>query len=126
MDLIRKYNALKIKEIEAKRSIPSFKAGDTINVHVKIVDGTASRIQIVRGLCIARRNRSAGSTFIVRRVGQDNTAVERIFSLHTPNIVKIEVVRVGKVRRAKIYYIRKLRGKKARIKSTLVSSATGA
>jgi len=98
-----------------KKHIPAFKAGDTLRVHVKIVEGDKQRIQVFQGVCLKRRNRGVGSSFTVRKVS-DGIAVERVFSLHAPTIDKIEVMSVGRVRRAKIYYLRKLYGKAARIR----------
>ena len=98
-----------------KKNIPAFKAGDTLRVHVKIVEGDKQRIQVFQGVCLKRRNRGVGSSFTVRKVS-DGIAVERVFPLHAPTIDKIEVMSVGRVRRAKIYYLRKLYGKAARIR----------
>lgn len=98
-----------------KKHIPAFKAGDTLRVHVKIVEGDKQRIQVFQGVCLKRRNRGVGSSFTVRKVS-DGIAVERVFALHAPTIDKIEVMSVGRVRRAKIYYLRKLYGKAARIR----------
>ncbi len=100
---------------QIKKNIPPFKGGDTLRVHVKISEGDKQRIQIYQGVCIARANRGVGSTFTVRKIS-DGFGVERIFSLHSPAVEKIEVVSVGRVRRAKLYYLRKLRGKAARIR----------
>jgi large subunit ribosomal protein L19 len=99
---------------QLKKDIPPFKAGDTLKVHVKITEGDKQRIQIFQGVCIKRLNRGLGSSYTVRKIS-GGVGVERIFPLHSPNIDKIEVVRVGKVRRAKLYYLRNLRGKAARI-----------
>lgn len=99
---------------QIKKDIPRFKAGDTIKVHVKITEGEKQRIQIFQGVCIKRLNRGLGSSYTVRKMS-GNIGVERIFPLHSPSIDKIEVVRVGQVRRAKLYYLRNLRGKAARI-----------
>jgi large subunit ribosomal protein L19 len=99
---------------QQKKDIPVFKAGDTLKVHVKITEGDKQRIQIFQGVCIKRLNRGIGSSYTVRKMS-GGIGVERIFPLHSPNIDKIEVVRVGKVRRAKLYYLRNLRGKAARI-----------
>jgi len=95
--------------------MPSFTAGDTIKVHVKIREGEKERIQAFQGVVISKRRRGAGTTFIVRKVSY-GVGVERVFLLHSPIIDKIEVVSRGKVRRSKIYYLRKLRGKAARLK----------
>ncbi len=99
---------------QLKKDIPRFKAGDTIKVSVKITEGEKQRIQIFQGVCIKRVNSGLGSSYTVRKMS-GAIGVERIFPLHSPNIDKIEVVRVGQVRRAKLYYLRNLRGKAARI-----------
>jgi len=110
-----KMNIIDQLEMEQiKKDIPRFKAGDTIKVHVKITEGEKQRIQIFQGVCIKRLNRGLGSSYTVRKMS-GNIGVERIFPLHSPSIDKIEVVRVGQVRRAKLYYLRNLRGKAARI-----------
>ena len=100
---------------QIKKNIPPFKAGDTLRVHVKITEGDKQRIQIYQGVCIKRVNRGLGSTFTVRKIS-NSYGVERIFSLHSPAVDKIEVVTVGQVRRAKLYYLRNLQGKAARIR----------
>ena len=98
-----------------RKDIPTFKAGDTLRVHVRIVEGDKTRIQVFQGVCIKRMNRGAGSTFTVRKISS-GYGVERIFSLHSPALEKIEVMTVGQVRRAKLYYLRNLYGKAARIR----------
>ncbi len=100
---------------QMKKDIPAFKAGDTLRVHVKIVEGDKQRIQVFQGVCIKRMNRGLGSTFTVRKVS-GGMGVERVFPLHSPVVEKIEVMMVGRVRRAKLYYLRKLQGKAARIR----------
>jgi len=100
---------------QMKKNIPAFKAGDTLRVHVKIVEGDKQRIQVFQGVCIKRHNKGLGSTFTVRKISE-GMGVERVFPLHTPTIDKIEVMTVGRVRRAKLYYLRKLQGKAARIR----------
>ncbi len=105
----------RLEMAQMKKNIPQFKAGDTLRVHVKIVEGDKQRIQIFQGVCIKRMNNGLGSTFIVRKIS-DSVGVERVFPLHSPTIDKIEVVTVGRVRRAKLYYLRKLQGKAARIR----------
>ena len=99
---------------QIKKDIPVFKAGDTLKVHVKITEGDKQRIQAFQGVCIKRINRGIGSSYTVRKIS-GGVGVERIFPLHSPNIDKIEVIRMGQVRRAKLYYLRNLRGKAARI-----------
>ena len=103
-----------------KSSLPQFRAGDRVRVHVKVVEGDKSRIQVYEGDVIARRGREGlAATFTVRKTS-GGVGVERIFPLHSPNVDKIEVVRRGAVRRAKLYYLRDLRGKKARIREKRV------
>lgn len=100
---------------QIKKNIPPFKGGDTLRVHVKIVEGEKQRIQVFQGVCIKRVNRGVGSTFTVRKIS-NGMGVERVFSLHSPAVEKIEVMMVGRVRRAKLYYLRNLYGKAARIR----------
>lgn len=95
---------------------PDFKSGDRVNVHYRVREGEKERIQQFEGTVIARRGSGANRTFIVRKIGAGNIGVERIFPLHSPFIAKIELVREGDVRRSKLYYLRDLRGKAARIK----------
>src|ERR671926_1572053 len=98
-----------------RTDIPSFKPGDTVRVHVKIKEGDKERIQVFEGICIAQKHGGARETFTVRKISFGH-GVERIFPLHSKVIDKIDVVRSGRVRRAKLYYIRELRGKAARIR----------
>ncbi|GGL40895.1 50S ribosomal protein L19 [Phycicoccus endophyticus] len=98
-----------------KTDLPDFRAGDTVKVHVKVVEGTRSRIQVFQGVVIRRHGGGVGETFTVRKVSF-GVGVERTFPLHTPVIDKIEVVTRGDVRRAKLYYLRELRGKAAKIR----------
>ena len=95
--------------------IPDFRAGDNIKVHVKVIEGTRSRVQVFQGVCIRRHGGGIGETYTVRKVSF-GVGVERTFPLHSPVIEKIEVVTRGDVRRAKLYYLRDLRGKAAKIK----------
>jgi large subunit ribosomal protein L19 len=106
-----------IKQLEREHiriDHPHFSPGDTVKVHVKIKEGEKERIQVFQGVVISRRGAQAGASFTVRKVSY-GVGVERVFPLHSPIIDKIEVVTRGRVRRAKIYYLRKLRGKAARI-----------
>jgi large subunit ribosomal protein L19 len=96
------------------QDIPDFGAGDTLRIHVKITEGSRERIQLFEGLCIARKNASINSSFTVRKISYGE-GVERVFPLYSPVIEKIECVRHGVVRRAKLYYLRDRRGKAARI-----------
>ena len=98
-----------------KNEVPDFRPGDTVRVHVKVAEGTRQRIQMFEGVVIARKHGGLDETFIVRKVS-NGVGVERIFPLHCPSLDQIEVKRQGKVRRAKLYYLRKLSGKAARIK----------
>jgi len=95
--------------------IPEFRAGDTLKVHVKVVEGNRSRVQVFQGVCIRIQGSGVGRTFTVRKVSF-GVGVERTFPLHTPIIDRVEVVTRGDVRRAKLYYLRNLRGKAAKIK----------
>lgn len=99
----------------ARQDVPVFNPGDTIKVHQRVVEGNKQRIQIFEGVVIARRGSTSNASFTVRKVSY-GIGVERVFPLHSPNIEKIEVTRLGKVRRAKLYYLRNRRGKAARIK----------
>ena len=105
---------LKVEQPYLKNEIPEFRAGDTIRVHVRVVEGSKERIQVFQGVTISRRGGGTRETFTVRKIS-GGIGVERVFPLHSPVIEKIEVVRHGKVRRAKLYYLRELRGKAARI-----------
>ena len=109
-------NIIDVLEKEQLRSdIPEFRAGDTVKVHVKVVEGSRERIQVFEGLVINRRGGSVRETFTVRRIAS-GVGVERVFPLHSPRLAKIEVTRRGIVRRAKLYYLRSLTGKAARIR----------
>ena len=111
-----------IKAIEAeqmKSELDQFKVGDTVKVHFKIVEGKNERVQIYEGLVIAMKNAKVGKSFTVRKISY-SVGVERVFPLHSPRIVKVEVVRPGKVRRAKLYYIREKVGKGAKIKELII------
>lgn len=113
MDLIK---FVESEFLTSAANIPDFKAGDTINVYVKIIEGSKERIQLYQGVVIQRKNYgTTGETFTVRKIS-NGVGVERIFPLLSPSIDKIELLRKGKVRRAKIYYLRGKQGKAARIK----------
>ena len=98
-----------------RSDVPEFRAGDTVKVHVKVVEGTRSRVQVFQGVVIRRHGGGVGETFTVRKISF-GVGVERTFPLHSPVIDKVEVASRGIVRRAKLYYLRDLRGKKARIR----------
>lgn len=114
MNLIQTLEAEAIEAFKANKTIPEFRAGDTLRVGVRVVEGDRTRIQNYEGVCIARSNRGLGSNFTVRKISFGE-GVERVFPLYSPNIDSITVVRRGVVRRAKLYYLRGLTGKRARI-----------
>ena len=114
MNILQQFEKDYAAELEAKRAVPEFAPGDTLRVHVKVSEGQRERIQVFEGVCIARKNAGINSSFTVRKISFGE-GVERVFPLHGPIIDEIEVVRRGKVRRAKLYYLRELRGRKARI-----------
>ncbi|NPA81938.1 MAG: 50S ribosomal protein L19 [Epsilonproteobacteria bacterium] len=107
--------AFEAKQVEGKE-IPDFKAGDTVRVAVLIKEGDKERVQNFEGVCITKRGQGAGATFTVRKIGANNIGVERIFPLYSESIQSITVVRRGRVRRAKLFYLRERKGKAARIK----------
>lgn len=104
----------KITESQLRSDIPDFRPGDTVRVHARIVEGTRERIQIFEGVVIKRRGEGISETYTVRKISS-GIGVERTFPVHTPRVEKIEVIRQGRVRRAKLYYLRALHGKAARI-----------
>lgn len=123
MNIIDEIEKEQIKEISQKRNIPEFNAGDTLKVHLKVVEGNRERIQVFEGMCIARSNRGINSTFTLRKIS-NGEGVERVFPLHSPLIEKFEVLRKGDVRRAKLYYLRSRSGKKARISEKITDKVT--
>ena len=114
MNLIQTLEQEAIAELATKKTIPAFRAGDTLRVGVKVIEGERTRIQNYEGVCIARSNKGMGSNFTVRKMSFGE-GVERVFPLYSPNVESITVVRKGVVRRAKLYYLRGRRGKSARI-----------
>ena len=114
MKNIEDINKAAIKKIIANKKITDFSPGDTIKVGVKIVEGKRERIQYFEGVCIAKKNRDINSSFTVRKISFGE-GVERTFALYSPNVESIKVIRTGKVRRAKLYYLRDRKGKSARI-----------
>ena len=107
-----------INQENMKKETPSFNIGDTVKVSVKVIEGTRERIQIFEGVVIAKRHGGISETFTVRRMSF-GIGVERTFPVHSPKVAKVEVVRKGKVRRAKLYYLRGLTGKAAKVKEVL-------
>ncbi|MBJ57694.1 MAG: 50S ribosomal protein L19 [Rickettsiales bacterium] len=114
MNIINDIEKEQIAEIVKKRDVPSFKSGDTIKVNVFVTEGNKERIQAFEGVCIARSNRGFNSTFTVRKISHGE-GVERVFPVYSPMLDSIELIRRGKVRRSKLYYLRKRSGKSARI-----------
>ena len=114
MKTIEEINQHNVKKILAEKKIPDFFPGDIIKVGVKITEGKRDRIQYFEGVCIAKKNRDINSSFTVRKISFGE-GVERTFALYSPNVASIKVVRSGKVRRAKLYYLRERKGKSARI-----------
>ena len=113
-NLLETFEKQQIEKLTSKKRVPAFRPGDTLKVTVRITEGSKSRLQAFEGICIARKNNSVNSNFTVRKISHGE-GVERVFPLFSPLVEKIEVVRKGDVRRAKLYYLRKLSGKKARI-----------
>jgi large subunit ribosomal protein L19 len=122
MNVIESIEQERMVELAEKRPIQEFSPGDTVIVKVKVVEGTRERVQAFEGVCIARRNRGINSSFTVRKISYGE-GVERIFPLYSPRIDSIELVRRGDVRRAKLYYLRGLRGKRARIAEKTTGAA---
>ena len=114
MNLIQTLEAEAIEEFKGRKTIPEFRAGDTVRIGVRVVEGERTRVQAFEGVCIARSNRGLGSNFTVRKMSFGE-GVERVFPLYSPNIDSIVVVCRGVVRRAKLYYLRGRTGKRARI-----------
>ena len=113
-NLLETFEKQQIERLTSKKRIPAFRAGDTLKVTVRITEGSKTRLQAFEGVCIARKNNSVNSNFTVRKISHGE-GVERVFPLFSPIVEKIDVVRKGDVRRAKLYYLRNLSGKKARI-----------
>ena len=107
-----------VSKTQLRTDFPAFKAGDTVKVNVRIVEGGKTRIQAFEGVVIERRGYGVSETFMVRKMS-DKIGVERIFPVHSPNVVSVEVLKIGRVRRSKIFYLRNRSGKAARIKEVL-------
>lgn len=122
MNTLQQIEQEQIAKLMEGKNIPNFKAGDTLKVHTRVKEGDRTRIQVYEGVCIARKNDGLNSSFTVRKISFGE-GVERVFPLYSPNVAKIEVERIGKVRRAKMYFLRALRGRSARIADDLVASA---
>jgi large subunit ribosomal protein L19 len=111
-----------VEQAFLRSDIPEFRPGDTVKVHVRVVEGTRERVQVFQGVVIRRQNGGLRETFTVRKISF-GVGVERTFPVHSPSIAKLEIVSRGRVRRAKLYYLRELRGKKARIKERRLDDA---
>ncbi len=114
MNIIQQLEAEQVAEIEAKRKLPPFEPGDTVRVLVRVTEGARTRIQAYEGVCIARKGAGLNESFTVRKISYGE-GVERVFPVYTPLVEGVEIIRRGRVRRAKLYYLRALRGKSARI-----------
>jgi large subunit ribosomal protein L19 len=114
MTTLQEIEKSQVKKLAAASKVPDFRPGDTVRVNVKVVEGQRERIQAFEGVCIARRNAGVNSSFTVRKISYGE-GVERVFPLFSPRVDSVELVRKGDVRRAKLYYLRGLRGKAARI-----------
>ena len=122
MNIIENIEKEQMEKLLAGKELPNFKPGDTLKVHTKVKEGDRERIQVYEGVCIARKNDGLNSSFTVRTISFGE-GVERVFPLYSPNVAKIEVSRIGKVRRAKLYFLRALRGRSARIADDLSAAA---
>lgn len=114
MNLMEKFEQKQLDRLLAEKTIPEFSPGDTVRVNVKVVEGNRQRVQAFEGVCIAKKNAGINSAFTVRKISY-NEGIERVFPLYSANIDSIQLIRRGKVRRAKLYYLRGRRGKAARI-----------
>ena len=125
MNILQQIEHDHMAELKAKRAVPDFSPGDTLRVHVKVAEGDRARTQAYEGVCVARKNSGVNSSFTVRKISFGE-GVERVFPLYAPVLEKIEVVRRGRVRRAKLYYLRDRRGRAARIAEEQMGPAAAA
>ncbi len=125
MSTLQNFEKDYVAELQAKRAVPEFSPGDTLRVFVKVTEGQRERTQAYEGVCIARKNAGLNSSFTVRKISFGE-GVERVFPLFAPIVDKVEVVRKGRVRRAKLYYLRDLRGRAARITEEASSNESAA
>jgi large subunit ribosomal protein L19 len=114
MNILEKFEQKELAKVTEGKNIPDFSPGDTVRVNVKVKEGTRERVQAYEGVCISRKGGGVNASFTVRKISLGE-GVERVFPLYSPRLESIELVRRGSVRRAKLYYLRELRGKKARI-----------
>ena len=124
MNLLQKFEESQLLARKAQQPVPKFGPGDTVRVNVKVIEGTRERVQAFEGVCIAFKSAGINSSFTVRKISYGE-GVERVFPLHSPRIDSIEVLRRGRVRRAKLYYLRGLTGKRARIAEKQDNRRTG-
>ncbi|KJV57244.1 ribosomal protein L19 [Orientia chuto str. Dubai] len=122
MNLIKQFEQEQIEKLTQGKKIPNFRSGDTVKVNLRIIEGDNERIQVYQGVVIARTNRSISSSFTVRKISHGQ-GVERKFMLYSPLISSIELVKQGVVRRAKLYYLRNLQGRKAKIREKIFSKS---
>ena len=125
MTMLHEFEAAQLAKLQGATKVPDFRPGDSVKVSVKVVEGERERVQAFEGVCIARKNAGVNSSFTLRKISYGE-GVERVFPLFSPRLVSIEVVRHGDVRRAKLYYLRGLRGKAARITERAQSQAEAA
>ena len=125
MNILENIEKEQIEKLMEVKNMPTFKPGDTLRVHTKVKEGDRERIQVYEGVCIARKNDGLNSSYTVRKISFGE-GVERVFPLYSPNVAKIEVSRIGKVRRAKLYFLRALRGRSASIADDLSVSVKDA
>ena len=124
MNIIEQINQEQIQKLSDDLDIPAFGPGDTVRVDVKVIEGSRERIQAFEGVCIARNNDGINSSFTIRKISYGE-GVERVFPLYSPRIAELKVVRRGRVRRAKLYYLRSRRGRAARIAEKIVTRPKG-
>ena len=124
MNIIEQINQEQIQKLRDDHDIPAFGPGDTVRVDVKVIEGSRERIQAFEGVCIARNNDGINSSFTIRKISYGE-GVERVFPLYSPRIAELKVVRRGRVRRAKLYYLRSRRGRAARIAEKIVTRPKG-
>ena len=124
MTMLHEFEAAQLAKLEGATNVPDFRPGDSVKVSVKVVEGERERVQAFEGVCIARKNAGVNSSFTLRKISYGE-GVERVFPLFSPRLVKIEVVRRGDVRRSKLYYLRGLRGKAARITERTENTSAG-
>ena len=123
MTTLHDFEKDQVAKLAAASKLPEFAPGDTVKVNVKVVEGDRERVQAFEGVCIARKNAGVNSSFTVRKISYGE-GVERVFPLYSPRLVSVELVRRGDVRRAKLYYLRGLRGKAARIAEKVTTNTT--